>query len=538
MAKKRTGGLGRGFDALFSESDTETMGVAEKPAAPAPAPAPAQEEQPAQVAQKAEEAAPAPAPAQPAKSVERIVVRDAELEELAAAELAAAQRAAAKAEEEAKQAAQQAAAAAKAQESDAVQNAAPSSEKAMASQAEEAEKAQVVERVVDRSAERRKPTKRTAASEAEKARKLNAVQIEEAQNQAKTVQVRDASAAKPQAPAVQVAPQPAAAQRAVTAAPKESAPAVQAAAVEEKPAAKPAVSKPAETQTAPAAKPAEKKAPAAVAQKATPQKKKLEEGASDEVPLDSIRPNPDQPRTHFKREDIEELAASIERDGLLQPILVRPMGEGKYQIIAGERRWQACKEIGLKKVPVRIKQADDNLALELALIENIQRTDLNPIEEAYGYRRIMERRKITQSELAQLVSKGRSTVANALRLLDLPEDAQQLLYEEKITAGHARAILAVPTSEGRQKLTEKLVKESLSVRETESLARLYAGREKKEGETKRTPVPKEYKMVARQLKAKLDAPVRVKTSQGKNKIEIEFKDNADLERLMGLIAGE
>lgn len=159
---------------------------------------------------------------------------------------------------------------------------------------------------------------------------------------------------------------------------------------------------------------------------------------TDEVPIDSVSPNPDQPRTNFKREELEELAASIEKDGLLQPILVRPMGSQKYQIIAGERRWQACKMVGLPTVPVRIKEADDDKALELALVENVQRSDLNPIEEAYGYRRMMERRNLTQSEVAQAMSKGRSTVANALRLLELPEEAQQLLFEEKITAGHAR----------------------------------------------------------------------------------------------------
>ena len=121
---------------------------------------------------------------------------------------------------------------------------------------------------------------------------------------------------------------------------------------------------------------------------------------TDEVPLESISPNPDQPRTNFKQEEIEELATSIQKDGLLQPILVRPVGSQKYQIIAGERRWQACRSIGMKTVPIRIKEADDDKALELALVENIQRSDLNPIEEAYGYRRMMERRNLTQSEVA------------------------------------------------------------------------------------------------------------------------------------------
>lgn len=251
----------------------------------------------------------------------------------------------------------------------------------------------------------------------------------------------------------------------------------------------------------------------------------------DEVELTSIEPNPDQPRTNFKQEEIEELASSIEKDGLLQPILVRSMANGKYQIIAGERRWQACRSLGLKTVPIRIKEADDDKALELALIENIQRSDLNPIEEAYGYRRLMERQNMTQSEVAQAVSKGRSTIANSLRLLELPEDAQQLLFEEKISAGHARAILSIPSKEGRQKLTEKMVQEKISVREAETLARLFAGKKEKGENAARIPTPKMFKSVARALRESFNTNVRVKTVQGKNKIEIEFKDEDELERL-------
>lgn len=251
---------------------------------------------------------------------------------------------------------------------------------------------------------------------------------------------------------------------------------------------------------------------------------------TDEVDIALVFPNPDQPRTNFKEEDLEELAHSIERDGLLQPILVRPTDDGRYQIIAGERRWQACKKAGVDTVPVRIKEATDDESLELALIENLQRSDLNPIEEAYGYRRLMERRRMTQADVAQAMSKGRSTIANALRLLELPESAQQLLFEEKITAGHARAILSVPTKEGRQALTEKLMEKKLSVRETEALARLMAGRE--EGaSTPRKPAPKSFKRVAKALRESLGTNVRVKSVKGKNKIEIEFKDEEDLERL-------
>lgn len=266
-------------------------------------------------------------------------------------------------------------------------------------------------------------------------------------------------------------------------------------------------------------------------------KPKEEKGSTGVVALDKVQPNPDQPRTNFKPEEIEELANSIKKEGLLQPILVRKVGEN-YQIIAGERRWQACKSLDMKEIPVRFWTADNDKALELALIENIQRTDLNPIEEAYGYKRLMERRGMTQSEVAQTVSKGRSTIANALRLLDLPEEAQQLLFEEKITAGHARAILSIPDAEGRKTLTQKLMDEKLSVRETEAIARLLSGRAqaKETGKNKRVPAPASFKKAARGLTRFLSVPVRVKTVQGKNKIEIQFKDEAELERILSLIA--
>ena len=258
--------------------------------------------------------------------------------------------------------------------------------------------------------------------------------------------------------------------------------------------------------------------------------------ATDEVDIDKIHPNPTQPRMHFNQDELEELSASIEKDGLLQPILVREAEDG-YEIIAGERRWQACKLVGLKKVPVRIKEADDLKVLELALIENLQRSDLNPIEEAYSYKRMMERSGRTQSEVASAVSKGRSTIANALRLLDLPEEAQQLLFEEKITAGHARAILSVQTPANRLKLTEKLKNEKISVREAESIARLMVGRENAATKPPKPPAPKAYKTTARSLGEKLHTKVKIRSVNGKNKIEIEFKDEDDLQRLFEIMNG-
>ena len=261
-----------------------------------------------------------------------------------------------------------------------------------------------------------------------------------------------------------------------------------------------------------------------------------EKGMVGEVLLAQVHPNPNQPRTNFKPEEIEELANSIKRHGLLQPILVRKTGDG-YEIIAGERRWQACRSLGMETIPVRFWLADDTEAFEAALVENIQRSDLNPIEEAYGYKRLMERKGMTQSEVAQTVSKGRSTIANALRLLDLPEEAQQLLFEEKITAGHARAILSVPTLEGKKSLTNKLMEEKLSVRETEAIARLLAGREKAASTpSSRVPTPQSFKRAARSMSKILELPVRVKTVQGKNKIEIQFKDEDELQRVVAVLS--
>lgn len=249
-----------------------------------------------------------------------------------------------------------------------------------------------------------------------------------------------------------------------------------------------------------------------------------------EVDITLIAANPDQPRTNFKKEELEELSNSIKREGLIQPILVREMVDGTYQIIAGERRWQASKLAKLDKVPIQIRNVDDDKALELALIENIQRSDLNPIEEAYGYKRLIERQNMTQADVAQAVSKGRSTIANALRLLDLPEEAQQLLFEDKITAGHARAILSVPTKEERETLTKKIVDNKLSVREAESIARLLSNKGNHSNVSRET-LPERYKAVAKTLKDLLETNVKIKSSKGKNKIEIEFKDDRELERL-------
>ena len=248
-----------------------------------------------------------------------------------------------------------------------------------------------------------------------------------------------------------------------------------------------------------------------------------------EMSIEDIVPNPNQPRTHFNESALEELSESIRENGVLQPLLVRKH-DSKYEIIAGERRYQASKIAGLTKVPVIIKDVDDQKMLELALIENLQRSDLNPIEEAKGYRQLIKASGMTQEALSKAVSKSRSTITNSLRLLDLPEQVQQLRYEGQLTAGQARAILAVPFEEARIKLAEKVVAEGLSVRATENLAPLFSV-----GETPRAPrpvMPQSYKKAARVLRQLFNTNVKVRSTRGKNKIEIEFKDEDDLQRIL------
>jgi ParB family chromosome partitioning protein len=251
-----------------------------------------------------------------------------------------------------------------------------------------------------------------------------------------------------------------------------------------------------------------------------------------DLAIEMISPNPDQPRTDIAEEGIAELADSIQKVGLLQPIMVRPFGEG-YQIIAGERRWRAARQAGLTRVPVVVKATTETESLELALIENLQRQDLNAIEESRGYRRLLTEYRMTQAELADKVSKSRSTITNALRLLDLPEEVQELVYQGKMTAGHARAVLSVPDENARLKLAQRIVDDGLSVRETENMARLYAA-----GQTERAPrpaTPKSFKVVARQLRRRLGTNVRVKLSRDKGKIEIDFQGEEELERIFTLL---
>ena len=253
------------------------------------------------------------------------------------------------------------------------------------------------------------------------------------------------------------------------------------------------------------------------------------------LPLDQIKPNKGQPRRTFKPEELAELTDSVKKNGVLQPILVRKKGNG-YEIVAGERRYQAAKAAGLTEVPVIIREISDEDVFKLALIENLQRSDLTPLEEARGYRRLIKDKGLTQEELAQALSKSRSAIANTLRLLDLPTEVQELVESGKLTAGHARAILAVSSEEGRIRLAEKVARESLSVRQTESLAPLFSVTEQDERPA-RIPLPQSYKRAARQMRIALDTNVRVKNVRGKNKIEIEFKSEDELAHIVDLLAG-
>lgn len=256
---------------------------------------------------------------------------------------------------------------------------------------------------------------------------------------------------------------------------------------------------------------------------------------SDSVlPISKVKPNKGQPRKTFDETELSELADSIKQNGILQPILVRKHGTS-YEIVAGERRYQAAKLAGLDEVPVVIREISDEDVFKLALIENLQRSNLTPLEEARGYRQLLDEKDLTQEELSKILSKSRSAITNTLRLMDLPTEVQDLLEAGRITAGHARAILAVPTEEGRIRLAEKVVNENLSVRQTEHLAPLFSGTEEP-SKPRREPAPQSFKRAARELRQALNTNVKIKNVRGKNKIEIEFADEDMLAQIVEMIA--
>ena len=249
--------------------------------------------------------------------------------------------------------------------------------------------------------------------------------------------------------------------------------------------------------------------------------------------LSDIRPQKGQPRKNFDEDALEELTDSIRQHGVLQPILVRRKGR-LYEIVAGERRFQAAKRAGLSEIPAVIRDISDEDVFKLALIENLQREDLDPIEEAQGFKTLIDQTGMTQAELGKVLSKSRSAIANGLRLLDLPAEVQDYMAEGLMTAGHARAILAVASEEGRIRLANKVVEEGLTVRQTERLAPLYADLNREP--PKRVATPQTYKRAARQLCRLLGTNVKVKKLKNKNTVEIEFTSEEDLVRLVERLA--
>jgi ParB family chromosome partitioning protein len=252
------------------------------------------------------------------------------------------------------------------------------------------------------------------------------------------------------------------------------------------------------------------------------------EGSSTEAPVDSIVANPRQPRIDFADNALNELAASVKEYGVLNPLTVRPLSEGRYELIAGERRLRAAKLAGLKSVPVVIRAASDQGSLELAMIENVQREDINAMEAARAYRRLMDEFGLTQDAVADKVGKARPTIANALRLLKLPPKAQEMLHDGRISEGHARALLAFPHPDQQLAMVNAIVEKGLSVREVERAAQ--------PAEPKRRPrknsVDPNLVALERSLSEKLGAPVRIASGR----IEISFFGDDDLQRLLEVLA--
>lgn len=258
-----------------------------------------------------------------------------------------------------------------------------------------------------------------------------------------------------------------------------------------------------------------------------------------EIDLDLIEPNNFQPRTTFDEERLEQLAQSIRANGIIQPLLVRKLSSDKYQLVAGERRWRAAQRAGLHRVPCVVKEIPEDKMLELALIENIQRQELNAIEEAHAYKRLIETLGLTQEMVAQRVGRDRTFITNYLRLLRLPEDIQRMVEAEQLSMGHARALLGVDEPEVQRKLAKEVGEKGLSVRQVErAIKRIVEGEE-----TETVTVIKEdpnFKAAEDKLRRKFSSKVHILVNQKSNggKIEIEFFDDNDLNRIYEIIMGK
>ncbi len=260
----------------------------------------------------------------------------------------------------------------------------------------------------------------------------------------------------------------------------------------------------------------------------------LEPGRSDRIAIESIDPNPVQPRRVFQQEALHQLADSIRQHGIIQPLVVRRNG-GRYQLVAGERRWRAAKIAGLSDVPAVVQEISDDRLLEITLIENIQREDLNPMELALALERMARELNINQEEIGRRTGKDRSTISNAIRLLQLPPDLQQLVAERRLSAGHARSLLALTDEEMQRTLAEKIVAQGLSVRQVERIT--------KQMTEPRNPAPEEaldpnVKAAIVELERVLGTKVRiVEKSDRRGRIEIEYYSPEDLDRIYTVIAG-
>jgi ParB family transcriptional regulator, chromosome partitioning protein len=260
----------------------------------------------------------------------------------------------------------------------------------------------------------------------------------------------------------------------------------------------------------------------------------------EELPVSAIRPNTHQPRRNFSETGIRELAASIREVGVLQPLVVRST-TGGFELIAGERRLRAAKAAGLDRVPVLIRQAGENEAMELALVENLQREDLSPLETAAAYETLMEGFGLSKEDLARRLGKSRAAVTNTLRLVRLPEVVKAMLLQGSLTEGHARALLGLETEVQMLRLAEKVRDERLSVRKTEELVRQYVSSPQEtppEDRGRRQDPPNEFDEASRLLQEALELPVQVKHSRRGGRIEIRFRERAQLEALITLLTAK
>jgi len=261
-------------------------------------------------------------------------------------------------------------------------------------------------------------------------------------------------------------------------------------------------------------------------------------------PIENIVPNKDQPRKYFSEENLEELSQSIKLNGLLQPILTRKLEENLYEIVAGERRWRASKRAGLKEIPIFVKPLTNKDVLILSLIENVQRQDLTPIEEAKAYNLMLNEYKLTQDEVSDAVSKSRSAVANSVRLLKLPKIVQDFIEEEKITPGHAKILLSLDDNEKIIELANKVFEESLSVRELERIVKEIGTEqetkvEKNDSETPKSETPPiDFSNFISKLSDKFNTKIKIKHGDKKGKILIEYKSMDELQKLTTLLLGE